>query len=378
MPWGSFLGLADPLRPASRLSRREKCRRRCRRGRGRSAVGCRRMLLSRTAASSAALRSWSGQGCCGRPCALDECVLRECSQGSFADREPSGARWAACGRQGRSEAPAIVVVAVEHVRQRAGRAIDRAFLFFGIRLLHAGGDYRVLRSLLELRGAWLPDEDQGRVCDVAQLFWRRDMSRRICVSRRPVRGSQPEAVVAEPSVQAGHGPDGGLPARYDGDDVAGGSPTRLVWACVEGNGEFRAALTADGMLPVRQSARHGWGSDDDASRVELVGTGGLNPGDISDIFDDVVLTDAEDGAVEAMRLIDRRVERIAVLASRRPPLGGSARCGILVRMRGGEGRVPIGSGATARGSPCGSCPATATAASRKNSPCCGARPRIRR
>lgn len=77
--------------------------------------------------------------------------------------------------------------------------------------------------------------------------------------------------------------------------------------------------------------------------LNFVGTGGLVPGDVGDIFDDVVLTDAEDQAVEAMQLIEPRVERLAVLQSRRASHGGSARGGILLRMRGTDGRVPIGS-----------------------------------
>ena len=205
-------------------------------------------------------------------------------------------------------------------------------------LLHSAGDYRVLRSLLELRGEWLPDEDQGRVYDIAQLFSHRNMSARIRVSgQRPGSRSQLGAVTAELSVQMG------LPLDDDAREAADESPGRLVWASSERKGEFRAALTADGMLPVRQPPRHGWGTDDDIPRVQFVGTGGLVPSDVGDIFDDVVLTDAEDRAVEAMRLIEPRVERLAVLASRRTPLGSSARGGILLRMQGVDGRVPIGS-----------------------------------
>lgn len=210
-------------------------------------------------------------------------------------------------------------------------------------LLHSAGDYRVLRSLLELRGEWLPDEDHGRVYDIAQLFSCRDMSERIRVSgERFGSSSQLGAVTAELSVQMGP-VQMGLPLHDDVGEAADESPGRFVWASSERNREFEAALTADGMLPVRQQRWHGWGADDDFPRVQLVGTGGLVPGDVGDIFDDVVLTDAEDRAVEAMRLIEPRVERLAVLASKRAPLGGSARGGILLRMQGIDGRVPIGS-----------------------------------
>ena len=104
-----------------------------------------------------------------------------------------------------------------------------------------------------------------------------------------------------------------------------------------------SVLESVGLLPVRQPRWHGRGADDDTPRVQFVGTGGLVPGDVSDIFDDVVLTDAEDRAVEAMRLIEPRVERLAVLASKRAAFDGSARGGIVLRMQGIDGRVPIGS-----------------------------------
>ena len=210
-------------------------------------------------------------------------------------------------------------------------------------LLHSAADYRVLHSVLELRGEWLPDEDRGRVYDIGQLFSNRNMSERIRVSgQRSGPGSQLGAVTAELSVQMGL-VQMGLPLHDEAIETADESPGRLVWTSSERNDEFRAALTADGMLPVRPPARHGWGADDNVPRVQFVGTGGLVPGDIGNIFDDVVLTDAEDGAVEAMRLIEPRVERIAVLASRRGPLGSSARGGIFLRMQGVDGRVPIGS-----------------------------------
>lgn len=213
-----------------------------------------------------------------------------------------------------------------------------------IGLLHSAGDQRVLRSLLEMRGEWLPDEDRGRVYDIAQLFSCRDMSRRIRISgQRSVRGSPPEAIAAELSVQTGHGPVDGLPLQYDDDEADDESPARLVWSTSEGTSKFRAALTADGMLPVRQVSRPNWSADDETPRVQIIGTGGLVSGDVSDIFEDVVLTDAEDRAVEAMQLIEPRVERLAVLPSRRAPHGDSARGGILLRLQGIDGRVPIGS-----------------------------------
>ncbi len=212
-----------------------------------------------------------------------------------------------------------------------------------IGLLHAAADYRVLRSVLELRGEWLPDEDHGRVYDIAQLFSCRDTSRPIRLSGQPIGpGSELGAITAALSIRASLG-QLGLPLHEEAGEAADESGGRLVWESSERKRGFRAALTVDRMMPVRQASRHSWGTDDEIPRVQFIGTQGLVPSDIGDIFDDVVLTDAEDSAVEAMRLIDSRVERIAVLASRRPQLASSARGGILLRMQDVEGRVPIGS-----------------------------------
>lgn len=212
-----------------------------------------------------------------------------------------------------------------------------------IGLLHSAGDYRVLRSLLEMRGEWLPDEDHMRVYDIAQLFSFRDLSRRIRVSgKQPGSRSQPGAVTAELSVRMDPVPLG-LPLHDDAHDETDESPGRLVWASSERKREFAAPLTADKMLPARQMSRASWSAGDDIPRVQFVGTGGLVPSDVGDIFDDVVLTDAEDRAVEAMQLIEPRVERFTVLPSRRASHGGSARGGILLRMQGTDDRVPIGS-----------------------------------
>lgn len=212
-----------------------------------------------------------------------------------------------------------------------------------IGMLHSAGDYRVLRSLLEMRGEWLPDEDHMRVYDIAQLFSSRNLSRPIRVSgRRSGSRIRPGTVTAELSVRMEPVPLG-LPLHGDTDDETDESPERLIWASSERKREFAASLTEDRMLPVRQMSRPSWGAGDDIPRVQFVGTGGLVPGDVGDIFDDVVLTDAEDRAVEAMQLIEPRVERFVVLPSKRASHGGSARGGILLRMQGIDGRVPIGS-----------------------------------
>ena len=210
-------------------------------------------------------------------------------------------------------------------------------------LLHSASDYRVLRSVLEARGEWLPDENHGRVYDIAQLFSCRDTAECIRLSGQRLGAGWPQGSVAtEIAVRAGQ-QQLGLPLRDEAEESVWESPARLVWKSSERQREFDTPLTAERMLPARTTAQHGWGAPDDSPRVRFVGTGGLVQGDIGDVFGDVMLTDAEDSALEAMRLIEPRVERIGVLPSWRPRIGSSARGGIFLRMGGVDGRVPIGS-----------------------------------
>lgn len=210
-------------------------------------------------------------------------------------------------------------------------------------LLHSACDPHVLRSVLDARGEWLRDAAHGGVYDIVQLFPRRDMSERISVlGKRSGPGSQFGEVAAEMSVQAGW-----LQGEMQFDDESGEGmwdpPARLVWDSSERPRQFKAPLTADGAMPSRQLARHFWGADDATPRVRFVDTGGMVPGDVGDIFGDVVVTDAEESVVEAMRLIEPRVERLAVRSSRRASPGRGARSGIVLRIAGADGQVPIGS-----------------------------------
>jgi len=61
------------------------------------------------------------------------------------------------------------------------------------------------------------------------------------------------------------------------------------------------------------------------------------------MFEDVVLTPDEDLAIEALRLIEPKIERLATVGSDRRSSYSRERGGVVIKMMGSAQRVPIGS-----------------------------------
>jgi len=82
--------------------------------------------------------------------------------------------------------------------------------------------------------------------------------------------------------------------------------------------------------------------------TQFIATGSLNTQQVIQLWSSIVLTDAEDRVVQALRILDPRFERIAQvpLGMMQVPGAGIAmpsRGGFFVRLRGNPNRVPIGS-----------------------------------
>jgi len=83
-----------------------------------------------------------------------------------------------------------------------------------------------------------------------------------------------------------------------------------------------------------------------APKVRLIATASLSPETVVNLFESVVLTPEEDLVVEALRIIEPSIERIATGGTERLRFGTGSevtRGGILVRCAGVKGRIPIGS-----------------------------------
>jgi len=78
-------------------------------------------------------------------------------------------------------------------------------------------------------------------------------------------------------------------------------------------------------------------------RVQFITTASLGVHQITSLFEEIVLTSEEEMAINALRTIAPNIERIATTGSARAYAMAGARGGVVVKCRGIDNRVPIGS-----------------------------------
>ena len=104
-------------------------------------------------------------------------------------------------------------------------------------------------------------------------------------------------------------------------------------------------LDKDGFLSSRfyrrQAAASSWITS--GNSIRFVTASALTSGVVANLFERIVLTEEEDLVVEALKIIEPTIERIASAGSESGWAGSPARVGILVRLAGVKDRVPIGS-----------------------------------
>lgn len=120
------------------------------------------------------------------------------------------------------------------------------------------------------------------------------------------------------------------------------SALRAYWSELPGLRSTTAISSNGGLLP-RFRGEPFDNEKRDATR--LITPFALAPWEVVRLFESVVLTAEEDFVVEALRVIDPSIERLAIggIDARRLPSGVSARGGLLVRCTGNKNRIPIGS-----------------------------------
>lgn len=81
--------------------------------------------------------------------------------------------------------------------------------------------------------------------------------------------------------------------------------------------------------------------------IRFITANSLSPDSIINLFEEAVLTPSEDYVIDALRIIEPSIERIATSGIERRRVGGSSplgvRGGLLVRCQGVRDRIPIGS-----------------------------------
>ena len=219
-----------------------------------------------------------------------------------------------------------------------------------IELLRSAGNAPVLTTILGRRGEWGYGDDEERqdYLDVTHLFANRALSGKVVIegdcpdtTNRPSRNHRVTVEVTDLrddqlklEQEDSLDDDGQLALKVDRSDVAQ---------------DFRARITSEGLLPWSWARRPGWPRrpsrfrDGRSQAVQFIGTNGLTAVDVVRLFDDVVLTEREAHVTEALRNIDRSIERIASVGAERRRLPREAPSGVFLKLRDVEYRVPIGS-----------------------------------
>lgn len=158
---------------------------------------------------------------------------------------------------------------------------------------------------------------------------------------------------------AGHSPDGPkkliVVAQGDTTDEAVAQPLyedttdwvprsslelEVNWIDHEPASKILLPLSSRGWLPLRALVRR-W-PDPPARRVRFVTTASLTAGEVTSLFNRIVLTPEEDRVIQALRTIEPSIERVASVSTDEERLY-SPRGGLLVKLQDQAARIPLGS-----------------------------------
>ncbi len=199
----------------------------------------------------------------------------------------------------------------------------------------------VLPAIAIRRGEWQVSNDSEhrleRAIGMSHLFADRDIAGQIVVTgERPVQRS---GVATSDEVRLGV--DAGQAHLFaDGNSRgAEGLLLRVRWTAAEG--PFDVPLGADGTLPVRSIPVRRLGDINEGA--QFIRSSGMTAHGVVQLLDDVVLTEYETLVTHALNILEPKVERVAAVAHERHYLLADGPGGIFVKLRGVQGRVPIGS-----------------------------------
>jgi hypothetical protein len=105
--------------------------------------------------------------------------------------------------------------------------------------------------------------------------------------------------------------------------------------------DFALTINRKGGLPFELVRRSSLGFEG-SEKARFITSSSLSPESVIDLFESVVLTKDEDLVIEALNIIEPSIERIATSGSERLRTD-TTRGGVLVRCRGIDHRIPIGS-----------------------------------
>lgn len=124
-----------------------------------------------------------------------------------------------------------------------------------------------------------------------------------------------------------------------GDEDSGRLVLHVKWSNTEHN--YRASVTDDGFLfGERRPARMRNGA---SQAVQFVRTDGMRAANVVRTYSKVVFTDKDEAVKQALRIVEPDIEAIAPVADERRFLYRDAPGGVVLKLRGIAGQVPIGS-----------------------------------
>ena len=215
-----------------------------------------------------------------------------------------------------------------------------------IELLRSAGKPQVLWSIAGRRGEWgFVNEEHGRVppgprrevLDVSHLFANREL--RGAIQIEADLGTDDQSAGWNDKVTMCVDPSSSPNDASDAEDNGESLHLQVKWSDAEV--DYKASLTEDGFLfgPLRHvRTRNG-----SSQGVQFVRTSRMTPGDVVRTFSKFVLTPRHETIRQALRIVEPNVEDLAPIADYRTRFSREAPGGVVLRLRGVEDRVPIGS-----------------------------------
>ena len=214
-----------------------------------------------------------------------------------------------------------------------------------IELLRSAGNSHVLTTILGRRGEWgyRSDEERQDYLDVTHLFANHEVPGEFVVegvgadTRNRLFPSNNRVTVAVTDLRSSQLPF----MEEDLSEEDGHLALNVSWS--DSREEFKARVTSEGLLRWPWARRTSRLRDNASESVQFIRTSGMTTMDVVRLFDDIVLTEQEQHVTEALRIIDRSIERIASVGVERRPYVREGPGGVVLKLDGVPYRVPIGS-----------------------------------
>lgn len=216
-----------------------------------------------------------------------------------------------------------------------------------IQLYASDGSPLPVRSIAGRRGEMHMDTSDGngrspRKYDVAHLFHGHqvDMGDEFSITAETETGTvhfRAEVVEREEEESEKRNE---IATEPDLDELESDLALRLSWDNAEKDVKFALGVKGDiSSASLPHYRRHKSG---EPTNVKSVFTGGISVRNVVNMFDSVVLTPEEERVTQALQTIEPKVERLAAISSEKSDRSAE-RGGIVVRCKGVDERIPIGS-----------------------------------